>query len=185
MKKIQAFAGLSLLFLALGAWAFQTTNPPSSQYPSTQSPSTQSPSTMPPSSQSPSTQPQPAPSEPSQAQPARPGQPDQQAPPSQSQGQASSIDEQVKALSLELNLSADQQPKLKSILEDQRSQGMAIVSDKATTREDKVQKLHALRESTISKVRGMLNPDQQKKLDQMLQEPEQASPHDQSSNPPK
>jgi hypothetical protein len=182
MKKIQAFAGLSFLFLALGAWAFQTSNPPSSQSPSTQSPSTQSPSTMPPSSQSPPTQQQPAPSEPSQSQPAQPG---QQAPPSQSQGQGSSIDEQVKALSLELNLTADQQPKLKSILEDQRTQGMAIVSDKATTREDKVQKLHALREATISKVRSMLNPDQQKKLDQMLQEPEQASPRDQSSGPPK
>jgi hypothetical protein len=182
MKKIQAFAGLSSLFLVLGAWASQTTNPPSSQNPSTQSPSTQSPSTMPPSSQSPSTQPQTAPAEPSQSQP---GRPDQQAPPPQSQAQGSSIDEQVKALSLELNLSADQQPKLKSILEDQRSQGMAIVSDKATTREDKVQKLHALRESTISKVRNMLNPDQQKKLDQMLQEPEQASPKDQSSGPPK
>jgi hypothetical protein len=179
MKKIQAFAGLSFLFLVLGAWAFQTTNPPSSQNPSTQSPSTQSPSTMPPSSQS---QPQTPPGEPSQSQP---GRPDQQAPPPQSQSQGSSIDEQVKALSLELNLSADQQPKLKSILEDQRSQGMAIVSDKATTREDKVQKLHALRESTITKVRNMLNPDQQKKLDQMLQEPEQASPKDQSSGPPK
>jgi Spy/CpxP family protein refolding chaperone len=178
MKKIQAFAGFSFLLFALGAWAFQTqpSNPNSSQYPSTQSPSTQ-----PPSSQSPSTQPQTAPSEPSQTQPQQPG----QAPPSQSQGQPSSIDEQVKALSLELNLTSDQQPKLKSILEDQRSQGMAIVSDKATTREDKVQKLHALRESTISKVRSMLTPDQQKKLDQMLQEPEQASPHDQSSGPPK
>jgi hypothetical protein len=180
MKKIQAFAGFSFLFFALGAWAFQTptqpSDPHSSQYPSTQSPSAQSPST-----QSPSTQPQTAPSAPSQSQ-----QPSQQAPPpSQSQGQGSTIDEQVKALSLELNLSSDQQPKLKSILEDQRSQGMAIVGDKATTREDKVQKLHALRESTIAKVRGMLNDDQKKKLDQMLQEPEQASPHDQSSGPPK
>lgn len=167
MKKIQAFAGSSFLFLALGAWAFQTPTQPASPQSPPQSPSTQSPSA------------------PSQTQPAQP-QPEQQAPPSQSQApQGSTIDEQVKALSLELNLTADQQPKLKSILEDQRTQGMAIVSDKATTREDKVQKLHALREQTISKVRGMLNPDQQKKLDQMLQEPEPGSPHDQSSGPPK
>ena len=164
MKKIQAIAGFSILFVALGAWAFQTPTQPSSP----QSPSTQ-----------------PAPAEPSQAQPAQPQQ-QPQTPPSQSQGQqGSTIDEQVKALSLELNLTADQQPKLKSILEDQRTQGMAIVNDKASTREDKVQKLHALRESTISKVREMLTPEQQKKLDQMLQEPEQAPPHDQSSGPPK
>lgn len=174
MKKIQAFAGSSFLFLALGAWAVQTPTQPASPQSPSQSPSTQAP-TAPPQS---------APSEPSQTQPAQP--PDQQAPPSQSQGpQGSTIDEQVKALSLELNLTADQQPKLKSILEDQRNQGMTIVSDKSSTREDKVQKLHALREQTISKVRGMLTPDQQKKLDQMLQEPEPGSPHDQSSGPPK
>lgn len=159
MKKIQAIAGFSILFVALGAWAFQTPTQPGGS------------------------QPQPAPAEPSQAQPAQPQQ-NPQTPPAQSQGPGSTIDEQVKALSLELNLTADQQPKLKSILEDQRTQGMAIVNDKATTREDKVQKLHALRESTISKVREMLTPEQQKKLDQMLQEPEQA-PHDQSSGPPK
>lgn len=169
MKKIQAIAGFSILFVALGAWAFQTPTQPGS--PQSQSPTQPS---------SP-TGPQTAPAEPNQTQPA---QPQQQTPPSQSQAPGSTIDEQVKALSLELNLTADQQPKLKSILEDQRTQGMAIVGDKATTREDKVQKLHALRESTISKVREMLTPEQQKKLDQMLQEPEQA-PHDQSGGPPK
>jgi hypothetical protein len=160
MKKIQAIAGFCVLFLALGAWAFQTSP-----------------------SQPQSSQPQ---SAPPQAQPQEGGNPSQQAPPPQTQApaQASSIDEQVKALSLELNLTADQQPKLKSILEDQRTQGLAIVNDKAATREDKVQKLHALRESTISKVRAMLNDDQKKKLDQMLQEPDQA-PKDQDKEPPK
>ena len=160
MKKIQAIASFSVLFLALGAWAFQTSGQPG----------------QPPSGQS-----QPA-------QPQEGGQPNQQpsAPQAQPQPQpqGSSIDEQVKALSLELNLTPDQQPKLKSILEDQRTQGMAIVNDKASTREDKVQKLHALRESTIAKVREILTDDQRKKLDQMLQEPDQA-PKDQGSTPPK
>jgi hypothetical protein len=152
MKKIQAIAGFCVLFLALGAWAFQTPEP--SSQPQSQQP------------QEPSQQPQP-PQGPSQPQP-------------------SSIDEQVKALSLELNLTADQQPKLKAILEDQRAQGLAIVNDNTTAREDKVQKLHALRQSTIAKVRDMLNDDQRKKLDEMLQEPDQAPPpKDQSSGPPK
>ena len=153
MKKIQAIAGFCVLFLALGAWAFQTSGQTS----------------PPPPSQQPQAQPQ---------------EPSQQPPPSQGQSapQGSSIDEQVKALTVELGLSADQQPKLKSILEDQRTQGLAIVNDKSSTREDKVQKLHTLRESTISKVREMLNDDQRKKLDQMLQEPPD-QPHDQS--PPK
>ncbi len=158
MKKIQAIAGFCVLFLALGAWAFQTPEP------SGPSSSDQAQPAQPPSQQ---------PQEPSQPPPPPQG---------QAQPQPSTIDEQVKALSLELNLSADQQPKLKAILEDQRAQGLAIVNDKTTTREDKVQKLHALRQSTIAKVREMLNDDQKKKLDEMLQEPEQA-PKDQG--PPK
>ncbi|HEY6273812.1 MAG TPA: hypothetical protein VIX19_17675 [Terriglobales bacterium] len=166
MKKIQAIAGFCTLLLALGAWAVQTSAP-----------------SQPQSGQPQSTQP---PSQPPSAQPQEGGQPGQQPPPPQGQTapQGSSIDEQVKALSVELNLTADQQPKLKAILEDQRNQGLSIVNDKASTREDKVQKLHALRESTISKVREMLNDDQKKKLDQMLQEPDQG-PKDQSGGPPK
>ena len=44
------------------------------------------------------------------------------------------------------------------------------------------QKIRAIREATISKVRGLLNVDQRKKLDQILQEPAQQPP---SKEPPK
>jgi hypothetical protein len=133
---------------------------PQSQSPQAQPPSTRAPQ---PSDQSPQTQPQQ--SGPQGAQPP-------------------SIDEQVAVLTQELNLSSDQQGKVKMILADQRQQAMGVVGDQNLSRADKVEKIHAIRESTISKVRDSLNDDQKKKLDQMLQAPTQPQQAP-SSNPPK
>jgi hypothetical protein len=80
------------------------------------------------------------------------------------------IDDQVKVLAGELNLNVDQQAKLKTALEDQHSQAVNIIQDNSLQRADKVQKIHALRESTIAKVRSTLTTDEQKtKFDQMVQ----------------
>ncbi len=99
--------------------------------------------------------------------------------------QPPTIDDQVNALTQELNLTGEQPAKVKTMLEDQRSQAMTIVNDGSLSREDKVLKLQTLREGTIAKVRGILNDDQKKKLDQMLQvDEEQAPKKDQQSNPP-
>jgi hypothetical protein len=120
------------------------------------------------------------PSQPSQAQPApdpsaQPGQQQQAAP--QAQGSATagrpSVDDQVQSLSQQLNLSADQQTKVKTALEDQHTQAMNIVQDNSIAREDKMQKIHAIRESTINKVRTTLNDDQKKKFDALVQQQEQ------------
>lgn len=96
-----------------------------------------------------------------------PGQPAQS--PSQGPEHGSNIDDQVKILSSELNLTADQQEKVKSILTDQHQQAMSVVQDNSISREDKLSKIHSLRETTISKVRQTLTPDQLPKFDQMIQ----------------
>ena len=44
---------------------------------------------------------------------------------------------------------------------------MAVIGDGSTPRAEKVQKISAIREQTIAKVRALLNDDQKKKLDQM------------------
>ena len=49
-------------------------------------------------------------------------------------------------------------------------------ADGSTPRAEKVQKISAIREQTIAKVRALLNDDQKKKLDLMLQEPSEAPP---------
>jgi TolA-binding protein len=82
----------------------------------------------------------------------------------------SNIDDQVKVLSDQLNLTPDQQSKIKSILTDQHDQAMAIIQDNNTAREAKMDKIHSLRTSTIGKVRQLLKGDQQTKFDQMVQQ---------------
>lgn len=129
----------------------------------------------------------------------QPGQPGQQAQPGeQSQSapqsaQGSNIDNQVQILAQQLNLTPDQQAKVKTALEDQHTQAMNIIHDQSLQREDKIQKIHALRESTIAKVRSTLNNnDQKQKFDQMVQaqddrmhQREQGQQPQQSTPPPK
>lgn len=135
--------------------------------PASQAPYTQSPSSQQPGMQSPGTRPGSAQgsAQPEQAPPPQPGRP--------------SIDDQVKMLTQELSLNTDQQAKLKNILEDQHQQALTFVNDANMSREDKIQKIRVLREATITKARGIMNDDQKKKLDAMLQQ--QQPPHNQQA----
>src|SRR5260370_11710185 len=160
-----------VLLFSLGAVAQQSDAHPGEQpnKPQTAQPN-QEPQPAPPSQQSPATPP--TQSQSPQAQPSGPA-PGNQPP---------SIDEQVKVLAQELNLNDDQQGKLKTVLVDQRQQAATVISANSLPREDKVQKIRALREATIAKVRGLLNDDQKKKLDQILEGP---SERPEPKEPPK
>ena len=82
----------------------------------------------------------------------------------------SNADAQVNSLTQSLNLNSDQQAKIKTILEDQHQQVVSLVNDNSLSQEAKVQKVHAIRQSTIDKVRGTLTTDEQKsKFDTMIQ----------------
>jgi periplasmic protein CpxP/Spy len=78
-----------------------------------------------------------------------------------------SVDDQIKHLSKKLNLSADQQGKLKPILEDQRKQMEAIHSDSSLSREDRFSKMQTLRQSSDAQIKSVLTDDQQKSFDKM------------------
>ena len=105
---------------------------------------------------------------------------DQQAPPPDQSGQGMgghmgrrqmpSVDDQIKHLNKKLNLSSDQQAKLKPILEDQRKQMEAIQNDSSLSREDRMSKMQALRQSSDTQIKGVLNDDQQKSFDKMREE---------------
>lgn len=95
--------------------------------------------------------------------------PSGQTAPQSSQGQ-SNIDNQVNILTEQLNLTSDQQSKLRSILVDQHEQAMTLVKDTTLSHEDKIAKIHTLRESTITKVRGILTDAQKPKFDAMVQQ---------------
>jgi protein CpxP len=81
--------------------------------------------------------------------------------------QMPSVDDQIKHLSKKLNLSSDQQAKLKPILEDQRKQMETVHSDSSLSREDRMSKMQDLRKSSDEQIKGVLNPDQQKSFDKM------------------
>jgi hypothetical protein len=112
-------------------------------------------------------------------------QPGQQQQPSQDTATSRpSIDDQVRMLSDQLNLTPEQQAKVKTALEEQHTQATTIVQDNSLAREDKIQKIHGLRETTISKVRTALNDDQKKKFDQMIQEMDQRQQQQQGASQP-
>ena len=81
-----------------------------------------------------------------------------------------SVDDQIKHLTKQLNLSADQQTKLKPILEDQRKQMEAVHNDSSLSREDRFSKMQALRQSSDADIKGVLNEEQQKNFDKMREE---------------
>ena len=91
----------------------------------------------------------------------------------QGQGQGRgmpNVEDHLKLLTEKLDLTADQQTKVKTILEDQRQQMDAIRKDDSLSREDKMSKMRALRETSQAKLREILTDDQKKKLDQLEQE---------------
>ena len=81
-----------------------------------------------------------------------------------------SVDDQVKNLADKLNLTADQQAKIKPILEDNRSQMQKIMQDDSMSREDKMAKGRGVREATNGKIRDLLTDDQKKQFDDMQKE---------------
>ena len=83
---------------------------------------------------------------------------------------SSGADAQVSALTTALNLNSDQQAKIKTILEDQHQQAVSLVNDPSLSHDAKLQKVHAMRQSTIDRVRATLTTDEQKsKFDNMIQ----------------
>jgi periplasmic protein CpxP/Spy len=81
-----------------------------------------------------------------------------------------SVDDQIKMMSDRLNLTPDQQTKIKPILEDQRTQAQALRKDESLSDDDRRNKMRTLRESTNSKVRDILTEDQKKQFDEMQQQ---------------
>src|SRR5436853_103576 len=77
------------------------------------------------------------------------------------------VSDQLKLLSARLNLSQDQQAKLKVIIEDQLARLQAIGTDRSLSTNDKRDKVNDLRETTALKVRDQLNDDQKRKFDEL------------------
>ena len=82
-------------------------------------------------------------------------------------------DKQAKMLTDTLNLTKDQQSKVKSILSARDNQMQSLMQNQSLSREDKHAKFEQMRGDTDSQIRSVLTGDQQQKFDTMVKERDQ------------
>ena len=93
--------------------------------------------------------------------------------------------ERTKELTKKLKLNSDQQAKVQSTLESERSQMESLRQDSSMSREDRHSKMMDIHKSTDTQIRGLLDADQQKKWDEMQSKREQwMQGHHQGGPPP-
>ena len=76
-------------------------------------------------------------------------------------------DRRIEMMTRELSLTPDQVTQVKAIEMDSRKQSMALRDDTSTPREQKRDKMMAIRTASETKVRALLNDDQKTKYDAM------------------
>jgi len=82
-------------------------------------------------------------------------------------------------MSKKLNLTQDQQNQLKPIFQKQHQQAKSIWQDTSLTKDQKKEKMKALRQETMAQVNPILTPEQQQQWQQMR---EQAKARHQKNN---
>ncbi len=85
----------------------------------------------------------------------------------QRMGKRGNPDQELAHLTKQLNLTSDQQSKIKPILENQAEQMKQLHQDTSLAQQDRATKMHGIRENTTTQIRDVLNPDQQQKFDTM------------------
>ena len=78
--------------------------------------------------------------------------------------------ERVENLSKQLNLTDEQKPKVRAIFEDEMKQRQAMRDDASLSREDRMEKMRAMNESTQKQIAKILTADQKKKWDEIMKE---------------
>jgi periplasmic protein CpxP/Spy len=76
-------------------------------------------------------------------------------------------------LTKQLNLTSDQQPKVLAALQSEHSQMESLHQDSSLSQEDRRSKMMEIRKGTDDQIRGLLDPTQQKKWDEMQAKREQ------------
>lgn len=84
-----------------------------------------------------------------------------------------SPEERADRLGKALDLNDDQKGKVLSIYQDEQKQMEALRSDTSTSRDDRMAKMKQIHENSTTQIKGLLNPDQAKKFDDMQQRMEE------------
>lgn len=74
----------------------------------------------------------------------------------------------VEHLSTELNLTEEQRTKIKPMAEDVYKQMDQVRQDSSLSEQERREKLRQIHENALGQVKTILNPEQQKKLDEMM-----------------
>jgi periplasmic protein CpxP/Spy len=82
-------------------------------------------------------------------------------------GQPMSADQRLQMMTKQLNLTTDQQEKIKPLLESQNQQMQALHQDTSLSQEDRMSKMRQIRQSTNDQIKSVLNADQQQKFEEM------------------
>jgi Spy/CpxP family protein refolding chaperone len=81
------------------------------------------------------------------------------------------VDEQLKVLTIKLDLTDDQQAKMRPILQEMHDATAKISQDHSLSREERLAKVRPLRYKAHEQLREILSDEQVKKLQQYLQGP--------------
>jgi protein CpxP len=76
-------------------------------------------------------------------------------------------EQRLQHLTKALNLTEEQQTKIKPILENESQQLQALHQDTSVAQQDRWPKMKAIRDNTTSQITPILTPDQQKKYEEM------------------
>lgn len=85
-----------------------------------------------------------------------------------SHGQPPTVDQRLQRMTQQLELTGDQQGKIKPILENESTQMQSLRADSSLSQEDRMAKMKQIRETTASQINPILNADQQKKYGEMM-----------------
>ena len=81
------------------------------------------------------------------------------------------VEQQLKVLTGKLELTEDQQGKIKPILQDLHDATLKLMQDASLSQEERLTRIRPVRYQTRDRMREVLNDDQKKKLDDYLQGP--------------
>jgi Spy/CpxP family protein refolding chaperone len=81
------------------------------------------------------------------------------------------VEEHLKVLTAKLDLTSEQQEKIKPILQTLHNETQKLVSDKNLSRDERLARIRPQREAADKKIREVLNPAQAQKLDELERQP--------------
>jgi protein CpxP len=85
-------------------------------------------------------------------------------------GRRMDVNQRVENLSKQLDLTDDQKTKVRAIFEDEMKQRQGLREDSSLSREDRMEKMRVINQSTREQTEKILTDDQKKKYEAMMKE---------------